>query len=152
MRYIILLLLLTSCTQVDSYFCPDDNCHEAIIHELENAEEEILFATYSFTHPAIAAAVIKKQKEGVHVQGVIDQSYYSKLDHFQFQNIDVIQDTKQGLMHHKFWVIDNKIVITGSMNPTKNGAERNRDNIVIVKDNAIASRYRENFQKIIIRE
>lgn len=149
MRLLIVLILLTGCTQVDAYFCPGDNCHEVIIAEIEKAEHEILFATYSFTHPAIATAITIKAHENVSVRGIIDQSYYSQFDRLAYQGIDVTKDSKPGLMHNKFWVIDSKVVITGSMNPTKNGAERNRDNIIVVRNGDVARRYRNEFDTLV---
>ena len=40
-------------TQVETYFCPEDNCADKIKNELEKAQSSIYFMTFSFTHEEI---------------------------------------------------------------------------------------------------
>lgn len=51
-------------------------------------------------------------------------------------------------MHHKFFVIDNKTVITGSFNPTKAADYSNDDNLVVIRNTEIAKQYSHEFQRI----
>jgi phosphatidylserine/phosphatidylglycerophosphate/cardiolipin synthase-like enzyme len=51
-------------------------------------------------------------------------------------------------MHRKFCIIDNHVVITGSYNWTKNAAERNDENIMIVQDWAMANQHTREFMDI----
>jgi phosphatidylserine/phosphatidylglycerophosphate/cardiolipin synthase-like enzyme len=51
-------------------------------------------------------------------------------------------------MHHKVFIIDGKTVITGSMNPTAGGNERNDENVLIIEDEGIAGLYLEEFEKV----
>jgi hypothetical protein len=51
-------------------------------------------------------------------------------------------------MHHKFCVIDHRIVITGSYNWTNN-AEKNDENIVIVEDYTLALEYADAFLALL---
>ena len=51
-------------------------------------------------------------------------------------------------MHHKVFIIDNRTVITGSFNPTKNGDTRNDENILIIHDEKIAGKYLEEFNEL----
>lgn len=51
-------------------------------------------------------------------------------------------------MHHKVFIIDEKVVVTGSFNPTAGGNERNDENILIIEDEAIAKRFVEEFWKV----
>ena len=55
---------------------------------------------------------------------------------------------KSTTMHDKFAVIDSKIVLTGSYNWTTNGDERNRENLAIITDSAVAEQYSEEFFKL----
>ena len=43
---------------------------------------------------------------------------------------------------------DALTVITGSMNPTKNGDERNDENLIIIKDETIARLFLEEFGRV----
>ena len=51
-------------------------------------------------------------------------------------------------MHHKVFIIDRKVVTTGSMNPTSNGNEKNNENLIIIHDEAIAKDYLNEFFKV----
>ncbi|MBT4150600.1 phospholipase, partial [Candidatus Woesearchaeota archaeon] len=51
-------------------------------------------------------------------------------------------------MHHKVFIIDGKTVVTGSFNPSKNGDSRNDENILIIRDETIASRYLAEYERL----
>lgn len=139
-------------TAVEVYFCPKDGCAEAVMEELRKATSSITFAAYSFTHPEIANELALKASEGVAVAGVIEKSTtggkYSKHAMLAANRIRVKIETSKRLMHHKFFVIDDKTVITGSFNPTENAAYRNDENIIIVENAALAQKYLEEFGRI----
>ena len=63
------------------------------------------------------------------------------------ENIQLIPDTNPGIMHHKVFIIDEKTVVTGSMNPTQNGNERNDENILILHDEDIAKQYIKELER-----
>lgn len=48
-------------------------------------------------------------------------------------------------MHNKFAVIDNNVLITGSLNYTKQAVEENLDNCLITVDQFAAQCYRRRF-------
>ena len=137
--------------KVENYFCPEDNCAYEIIEEINKAEKSIYFMTFSFTHDNIADSLALALSNGVEVKGIIESSgetKYSKFDFLEFQGVDIIKDSNKGKMHHKVFIIDNRTVITGSMNPTASGDERNDENILVIHSEEIASRYLEEFEKI----
>ena len=51
-------------------------------------------------------------------------------------------------MHHKFAVIDDFILITGSFNWTKQAVDKNQENLVILDDPVLARSYTDQFNKI----
>lgn len=60
-----------------------------------------------------------------------------------------------GLMHNKFCVLDaetnNARIITGSMNPTYNGAYRNDNNLAFITSQTLARNYLEEWQELKTR-
>jgi len=136
---------------VKNYFCPDDDCAEHVKEELSKAEESIHFMTFSFTHDGIANQILLRMDEGVEVRGVFETrqvSQYSKFELFEYQEADVVKDGNGNNMHHKTFIIDSKVVITGSMNPSKNGDERNDENVLVIYSEEVASLYLEEFEKV----
>jgi phosphatidylserine/phosphatidylglycerophosphate/cardiolipin synthase-like enzyme len=51
-------------------------------------------------------------------------------------------------MHHKFAVIDNKVVLTGSFNWTRNAAEDNHENIISIDSADMAVYFTDAWKKI----
>lgn len=155
-------------TIIKNYFCPDDNCAEHVKEELEQAEESIHFMTFSFTHEGIANIILIKNQEGVEVNGVFESrqvSQYSKYEVLEYQGANVVKDgnsnnmhqinglstdydcgPKLGQMHHKVFIIDSETVITGSMNPSNNGDQRNDENVLIIHSPEIAQLYLDEFE------
>jgi phosphatidylserine/phosphatidylglycerophosphate/cardiolipin synthase-like enzyme len=149
---LLALLLLAGCTSQQAYFCHVDDCSAVIIKEIAAAKNSVVFATYTFTEPSIGTAVILAHVNGVSVRGIIEKrninAESSQYQRFLEQGIDVKTDNNSALMHHKFFVIDNSTVITGSFNPTKAADENNDDNLVVIRNREIAKQYSREFQRI----
>lgn len=138
--------------RMENYFCPRDNCGDEVKEELSKAEESIYFMTFSFTHEGIANVLLIKNSEGVLVKGVFENrgsgSEYSKFSVLDYQGAEVRKDGNPATMHHKVFIIDEKTVITGSFNPSKNADTANDENILIIEDEELASRFLEEFDLV----
>lgn len=132
-------------TTITILFCPEDNCSTAVQKELKNAKKSIHFLTYRFTDKEIINMLSEKTKT-ISVEGITD----NKEDAQQIQNAGIPVKEWKGtaILHHKLFIIDGEIVITGSYNPTKNGDENNNENIAIVKDLNIAEKYEKEYERI----
>jgi phosphatidylserine/phosphatidylglycerophosphate/cardiolipin synthase-like enzyme len=60
--------------------------------------------------------------------------------------VPTLIDANHAISHNKVIVIDGEVVITGSFNFTKAAQEKNAENLLIIKDQALAARYTENWQ------
>jgi len=138
--------------RIENYFCPKDNCGDEVKEELEKAKESIRFMTFSFTHEGIANVLLIKNQEGVAVSGVFENrgsgSEYSKFAVLDYQGIPVRKDGNPATMHHKVFIVDEKTVITGSFNPSKNADTANDENILIIEDEELAARFLEEFEYV----
>ncbi len=145
-------LIYLNQTKIESYFCPEDSCSGRVKNALDKAEDNIHFLVFSFTHDKIANKIVLKMHENVSVKGVFEKrgtgSEYSRYSLLEYQEADVRKDNNSAVMHHKVFIIDNKTVITGSFNPSKNADWRNDENILIIHDKDVASRYLEEFEYI----
>lgn len=141
-------------TMIETYFSPDDGVAEKIIDLLENANESIYFMAYSFTADDISSAIRERASNGVTVAGVMDYSQirsngqYSEYDLFLQSGLDVRSDGIDGLLHHKVFIIDEEIVITGSYNFSASAEERNDENILIIYNSDIAEEFLKEFQRV----
>jgi len=55
-------------------------------------------------------------------------------------------DAAHVIAHNKVMIIDREIVITGSFNFSKAAEESNAENLLVIRDKELASRYIENWQ------
>lgn len=147
-------IFLDGDTTVEVYFSPEDGdfALERMLEILGDAKMSIYFAQFTITHPDIALALIRKAKKGIEVKGVVEYEQvgpYSKYPWFKLFEIDVQKDKNYFFaFHHKFFIVDEHTVITGSLNPTKAGFESNRENLLIIHSSKIAKEYLEYFLSI----
>lgn len=140
------------------YFSPEDHCDEKVIALIDNAEQELHIAVFSFNRPNIAAAVIAAHTRGVSVKVIFDEgqltgpgSQHNVLD---TAGVLVKKDkpdyttVSYSEMHNKFAVIDKRIVITGSYNWTANATNNNDENLLVITSSSIAKEYNTAFDRI----
>ena len=140
-------------TQLDVYFSPDDGVLNALVPLLENAKESIYFLAYSFTSNQLGDIVREKAKAGLKVAGVMDADQVrsnqgTEFDPFRQAGMDVRLDGNEGLMHHKVFIIDQKIVAFGSYNFSQSAEERNDENLIIVYNPVIAHQFVLEFERV----
>ena len=56
-------------------------------------------------------------------------------------------DAAHQIAHNKVMIIDGDTVITGSFNFTRSAEYHNAENLLVVRDKALAARYEANFQE-----
>jgi phosphatidylserine/phosphatidylglycerophosphate/cardiolipin synthase-like enzyme len=67
---------------------------------------------------------------------------------FHNAGLPVYLDGNPGQMHHKVFIIDQKIVITGSYNFSFSAETQNDENVVIFFDPQIAAQYLAEFRRV----
>jgi phosphatidylserine/phosphatidylglycerophosphate/cardiolipin synthase-like enzyme len=139
----------TTPSAVTTCFTPGGNCTDAIVHAINDAKRTILVQAYSFTSAPIAKALLDAHKRGVQVQVILDKSQrtekYSSADFLANQGVPTMIDAEHAIAHHKVMVIDGETVLTGSFNFTKAAQEKNAENLVIIRDPALAAQYAQNW-------
>ncbi len=144
--------LIVNGVPVENYFAPEDGVGAKITEKLREATSSIYFMAFSFTDDRMGKVLREKAREGVAVQGVFEttgsQTKYSEFGALLRAGIDVRQDGNPYLMHHKVFIIDERIVVTGSFNFSASADESNDENIVILEDPAIARAFLAEFRRV----
>jgi phosphatidylserine/phosphatidylglycerophosphate/cardiolipin synthase-like enzyme len=140
-------------TQIENYFSPDDGAADAIIAALQDAEESIYFLAFSFTSDPIADVLLQQAADGVEVAGVFERRQYEsntggEFDRLAAAGLDVRLDGNEYSMHHKVFIIDGETVITGSYNFSRSAEQRNDENVLIIRNPAVAARYLNEFERV----
>jgi len=124
------------------YFCPRDDCSKALEAKINSANFSVHCAFYDLNLKNIISALSKKSV-AADVKLVMESQNYEG----QIKG-DVRLNGDEQLMHNKFCAIDNKIVLTGSFNPTENDNTRNNNNLVVVYSGALAKNYEDEFNEL----
>ena len=119
---------------------------------LNNANQSVYFMVFSFTSDPIGDIVLNKYLEGIDVKGIFEKRLAtgkgSEYEFLKKNNVDVRVDGNKNTMHHKVFIIDRKIVITGSYNPTYSGNKKNDENILIIHDRSISKQFIDEFENL----
>jgi hypothetical protein len=112
----------------------------SIIKEIEKANKCLKVAVYWFTNHELFDLLYQKQLDGVQCDLIIHNDYINNRDTgLPFQKfIDAggkfYFSDEENPMHNKFCIIDNQVLINGSYNWTYYAESKNRENILIIKD------------------
>ncbi len=142
----------TAENEIAVFFSKKDNCKQRIIQLLNSAEKSICFASFIFTDKDIAKVIISKHNKGIKITGVMEKgmdSFWNMFSFFRHVGIDVKWDRNYShQMHHKVFIIDKRIIITGSFNPTFSAHKLNWENIVVIDDVALATRFMDEIKNL----
>ncbi len=143
--------LETETGRIAIYFGPEDDLAAALGDALAGAQESIRFMAFSFTLDDLGAALLRQAAAGVTVQGVFErvgsESVWSELGPLYCAGLEMRQDGNPFLLHHKVFIIDDETVVTGSANFSANGTESNDENLLVIKDPALAAAYAAEFAR-----
>lgn len=123
-----------------------------LLSALDKARVSIIVAMSWFTNETLLAKLVQKQNEKVDVKVAIYDDGINRnhgVDLTQLKTSYKIKAERGGIMHNKFCVIDNQVVITGSYNWTNNAETHNEENITIQYDPKSATEYSVMFNNLI---
>lgn len=140
-------------SQVVVVFTSEDPALEqAIVPVVKSATKSIRFLAFSFTDYPLADAMSQRAQAGVDVAGVFERvgsdTDASELKTLVCRNVPVRRDGNPSFLHHKVIVVDERIVITGSLNFSTNAEESNDENVIIIDNPEIARLYMQEFDRV----
>ncbi|XP_068944017.1 mitochondrial cardiolipin hydrolase [Petaurus breviceps papuanus] len=117
-----------------------------------SARSSFELCLFAFSNPQLGRAVHLLHQQGVRVRVVTDCDYMalngSQIGRLRKAGIQVRHDQGAGYMHHKFAIVDKKMLITGSLNWTTQAIQNNRENVLIVEDEEYVRLFLEEFERI----
>lgn len=143
-------------TRVETFFSPDDKPAAHITELLNSAQESIYFLAFSFTTDDFGDALVARSKDGVTISGVMESDQVrtnqgTEYDKLSQAGIDVRLDGNPDYMHHKAFIIDEKIVVVGSYNFSISAETRNDENLLVIYSPELAGEFMQEFQRIYDR-
>lgn len=144
--------LQTPFPDLDTYFSPGDTCRNAITKHISTATRELLVCVFTISDDIITESLIAAHRRGVAIRLITDNEKSfdkgSDIAGLARQGIALRMDTSPNHMHHKFMVVDQHSVLTGSYNWTRGAARYNHENIIVTKDPATVRAFTIEFDKL----
>jgi phosphatidylserine/phosphatidylglycerophosphate/cardiolipin synthase-like enzyme len=125
---------------------PDD----VLASSISGARNFVDIAAYDLDLWSIRDALLEAHFNGVVVRMVVERGNYEQpeIEDLLAAGIDIVPDTGDALMHHKFVIVDGWDVWTGSMNFTLNGAYRNNNNLIHLQSSKLAKDFHREFNEM----
>ncbi len=145
----------------DVYFSqPDDpgssSLHggpdSALAQAIDEARYSVDVAVMRLDLWSLRDALLDANRRGVNIRVVVDSDYLldKEIQDLIGAGIPVVPDRRESLMHHKFTVIDQLDVWSGSMNYTINGAYRNDNNLIHIRSSKFAQSFTREFEEMFM--
>jgi mitochondrial cardiolipin hydrolase len=144
--------LQTPLPDLDSYFSPGDTCRNAITKQISTAVKDLLVCVFTISDDIITESLIAAHRRGVAIRLITDNEKSfdkgSDINQLAREGISLRMDTSPNHMHHKFMVVDQHSVLTGSYNWTRGAARFNHENIIVTKDATTVRAFTHEFDKL----
>lgn len=121
---------------------------------IRSTKKTLDLCMYVLTFTPLAETIRELIKDGVVVRMVVDsredEALRSEVGDLARRGVSIRRNKKSlsTLMHHKFALIDSKILLTGSLNWTKSAVLMNYDNVLVTSSKQLVLKYQEQFNQL----
>jgi len=123
-------------------FSPGDDCLNEIIDLIKASKKYLDICVFTISDNRITDELVQAFDRGVNVRIISDNEKMndegSDIRYLSEKGLPVKIDMSSYHMHHKFMIVDESMVLTGSYNWTRAAASYNQENIVVIEDNNLA--------------
>ena len=134
-------------------FFPNEQNQLKVINMITQAKKTLDVCMFTMTNDKLYKAVLDAKKNGVNVRVITDDECVKQLGSDIYKlvinGVPVkTDDNVQYHMHHKFVIIDSKVLLTGSFNWTVQAVKNNNENVLILYNIDIANDYTNEFNRL----
>lgn len=137
----------------ECYFFPNV-CNEIkVANMLRTCKQTLDVAIFALTNDKIGASIEEAFKRGVKVRLIADDecAKFPGGEVYRLAALGIPTKTDNSFryhMHHKFAILDNSVVVTGSFNWTSQAVKYNQENIMFLECPEIARQYTEAYNQL----
>ena len=154
---IALMVLIFTVTSVHAdttvKFSPEGGIGQKLVRMYRDAKSDIKVAMYSLTVKGQANALIAAHRRGVNVQVILDTNLgrqkTSMGKTLAGAGIPVRHvGPSGGSMHHKFIIVDGKLLATGSYNISNDAEDHSNEAMLFITDKKVITTFAGEFDKL----
>ena len=135
-----------------AHFSPGEDCRRQLLDLLLAARVTLDISVFTISDDRLSDAIVAAHRRGIQVRLITDNDkaldqgsdIYRLID----QGIDVRMDNTENHMHHKFAIVDQRILVNGSFNWTRSATEYNQENILVTDEPKLVSAYLNEFENL----
>lgn len=137
---------------VRAHFSPGDECREAIIQRINAARRTLDICVFTISDDRISESILAAHQRSIKVRIVSDNDKSgdkgSDIYRLGQAGVPIRLDRSSYHMHHKYALIDDNYLITGSFNWTRSASDKNQENIILLDDESLVSEFAEQFDSL----
>jgi len=134
----------------DVYFSPGSEPVKKIRSLIKHAKRSIEVCVFTISDDNITQSLLDAHQRGISIRIVSDNDKADDLgsDIYRMnkKGIPIKVDRSANHMHHKFAIVDNKHLISGSFNWTRSATHHNQENIIVSNDKDLIAQFSEQFE------
>ena len=135
-----------------AYFGPEDPMAETLMSLLDTARVSIDVAVFTITDNRVADTLLRAHRRKVKVRVMTDDDKQwdegSDVRRLADAGVPVVLDKSPHHFHHKFAVIDDTVLVTGSYNWTRGAALDNRENFLVTRERGLVETFNRAFERL----
>ncbi|MFG1388806.1 phospholipase D-like domain-containing protein [Xanthobacter versatilis] len=145
---VLLALSSPALAETTVHYSPTENLERIDLGLIRSAKSSIDFAGYAVTDWVIADELVRAAERGVAVRMVLDPTQRHVLDRLAPIIGSIRKKPSKPIMHLKSYAIDGKVLRTGSANFSPSGLKQQDNDLVVIRDDALAARFKVQFDRI----
>ncbi|XP_076585426.1 mitochondrial cardiolipin hydrolase [Chaetodon auriga] len=139
-----------------SCFCPlphgVETSFSRLLRRILSAASSLDLCVFAFSNMDLSRALVALHSRGVTIRVLSDKEYAaingSQVGVLRKAGICVRCDGSSVHMHHKFAVVDGRLLITGSLNWTLQAVQSNMENVLVTEEPDLVRPFIEEFRRI----
>jgi phosphatidylserine/phosphatidylglycerophosphate/cardiolipin synthase-like enzyme len=152
-KYILKEYYSYNSTVFECHFFPNESNEVKVANMLRTCSKTLDIAIFSLSNDVLYEAVKEVWNAGCSVRIIADdeccKNYGSDIYRLAAIGIPVKTDNSEKFhMHHKFAVIDQAVVVTGSFNWTSQAVKNNQENILFIENKGLAKQYIDEYNNL----
>lgn len=135
-----------------AYFSPGDTCLRRLSDLMRGCRETLDICVFTIADDRLTDAILQCHARGVQVRVVSDNDKQydsgSDIQRLRDHGVPVRLDDTPHHMHHKFALVDGRVLANGSFNWTRSATEKNDENLVVTDDANLVRVFGLQFEKL----
>lgn len=144
---------------VELHFAPSENLASIDLGLLGTARKSVELAAYNLSDHAIVQALCRLSQSGVRLRLYLDGEQLANTlrqalpSHPLYRlarsaNVEIRVHGAKAAMHLKAYVVDGRVLRTGSANFSASGLKRQANDLVVIRDASAVARFGATFERL----